>query len=135
MNHNHQFGTDAMIFCLAWMSAPGTDIVLSDDRLTSARNFTNKIWNAARFLFMNLDKFEQSGGATFEELAGPDVRKKAPYKFNGTIPLIDEWIFERLAAARDTVNTALANYRFHEAATTIYQFFLGGFYHWDIDWM
>jgi valyl-tRNA synthetase len=84
---------------------------------------------------MNLDKFEQSGGATFEELAGPDVRKKAPYKFNGNIPLVDEWIFERLAAARDTVNTALANYRFHEAAQTIYQFFWGDFCDWYIEWI
>ena len=132
---NQQYGTDAMRFCLASMAAPGTDIVLSDDRLASARNFANKIWNAARFLFMNLDKFEQSGGTTFEELAGPDVRKKAPYKFNGTIPLIDEWIFERLAAARDTVNTALANYRFHEAAQTIYQFFWGDFCDWYIEWI
>jgi valyl-tRNA synthetase len=132
---NQQYGTDAMRFCLASMAAPGTDIVLSDDRLASARNFANKIWNAARFLFMNLDKFEQSGGATFEELAGPDVRKKAPYKFNGNIPLVDEWIFERLAAARDTVNTALANYRFHEAAQTIYQFFWGDFCDWYIEWI
>jgi len=132
---NQQYGTDAMRFCLASMAAPGTDIVLSDDRLASARNFANKIWNAARFLFMNLDKFEQSGGATFEELAGPDVRKKAPYKFKGNIPLIDEWVFERLAAARDTVNTALANYRFHEAAQTIYQFFWGDFCDWYIEWI
>ena len=132
---NQQYGTDAMRFCLASMAAPGTDIVLSDDRLASARNFANKIWNAARFLFMNLDKFEQSGGATFEELAGPDVRKKAAYKFNGNIPLVDEWIFERLAAARDTVNTALANYRFHEAAQTIYQFFWGDFCDWYIEWI
>src|SRR5580704_3183751 len=50
---NHQYGTDAMRFCLASMAAPGTDIILSDDRLASARNFANKIWNAARFLFMN----------------------------------------------------------------------------------
>src|SRR5258708_12419947 len=123
MNHNHQFGTDAMIFCLAWMSAPGTDIVLSDDRLTSARNFTNKIWNAARFLFMNLDKFEQSGGTTFEELAGPDVRKKAPYKFNATIPLIDEWIFERLAPAPETLHTPLPSYPSPQPPPTIYHAF------------
>jgi valyl-tRNA synthetase len=132
---NQQYGTDAMRFCLASMAAPGTDIILSDDRLASARNFANKIWNAARFLFMNLDKFEQTGAATFEELAGPNVRKNAPYDFHGTIPLVDEWIFERLAAARNTVNTALANYRFHEAAQTIYQFFWGDFCDWYIEWI
>src|SRR5580698_6325811 len=50
---NQQYGTDAMRFCLASMAAPGTDIVLSDDRLLGARAFANKIWNAARFLFLN----------------------------------------------------------------------------------
>ena len=58
---NQQYGTDAMRFCLASMAAPGTDIILSDDRLAGARNFANKIWNASRFLFVNLDKFEQGG--------------------------------------------------------------------------
>jgi len=65
---NQEYGTDAMRFCLASMAAPGTDIVLSDDRLASARNFANKIWNASRFLFVNLDKFEQ-GGTSLDELA------------------------------------------------------------------
>src|SRR5207302_5682225 len=77
---NEQYGTDAMRFCLASMAAPGTDIVLSDDRLLGARSFVNKIWNAARFLFVNLDKYEE-GGASIEALAAPDVRAKAPYAF------------------------------------------------------
>ena len=72
---NEQYGTDAMRFCLASMAAPGTDIVLSDDRLLGARSFANKIWNAARFLFVNLDKFEQ-GGTSLGELAGPEVRSE-----------------------------------------------------------
>src|SRR6202521_1354540 len=75
---NKQYGTDAMRFCLASMAAPGTDIVLSDDRLSGARNFANKIWNAARFLCVNLEKFEQ-GGATLQELASPEIRAKAAY--------------------------------------------------------
>ena len=75
---NQQYGTDAMRFCLASMAAPGTDIVLSDDRLGGARNFANKIWNAARFLFVNLEKFEQ-GGTRLEELAAPEIRANAPY--------------------------------------------------------
>jgi valyl-tRNA synthetase len=132
---NQQYGTDAMRFCLASMAAPGTDIILSDDRLAGARNFANKIWNASRFLFMNLDKFEQSGSVSFEELAGPDVREKAPYAYKDSVPLIDEWIFERLTSARETVNTALRNYRFHEAAQTIYQFFWGDFCDWYIEWI
>ena len=131
---NEQYGTDAMRFCLASMAAPGTDIVLSDDRLLGARSFANKIWNAARFLFVNLDKFEQ-GGTSLEELAAPEVRARAPYSFAGQVPLVDRWLFARLAATVATVNVALAEYRFHEAAQSVYQFFWGDFCDWYIEWV
>jgi valyl-tRNA synthetase len=131
---NQQYGTDAMRFCLASMAAPGTDIVLTDDRLAGARNFANKIWNAARFLFMNLEKFEQ-GGTGIEELASPEVRAGAPYAFEGSVPLVDQWLFSRLANTIETVNEALKNYRFHEAAQNVYQFFWGDFCDWYIEWV
>ncbi|HEV1996216.1 MAG TPA: class I tRNA ligase family protein, partial [Candidatus Acidoferrum sp.] len=131
---NQQYGTDAMRFCLASMAAPGTDIVLSEDKLTSARNFANKIWNASRFLFVNLDKFEESG-TKLEELAAPEVRANAPYAYRGGVPLVDAWMFARLAATVELVNEALANYRFHEAAQGVYQFFWGDFCDWYIEWV
>jgi valyl-tRNA synthetase len=131
---NQQYGTDAMRFCLASMAAPGTDIVLSDDRLTSSRNFANKIWNAARFLFVNLDKFEQ-GGIKLDQLAAPEVRAAAPYSTGGGVPLADAWLFSRLASTVETVDDAYANYRFHEAAHAIYQFFWGDFCDWYIEWV
>jgi valyl-tRNA synthetase len=131
---NQQYGTDAMRFCLASMAAPGTDIVLSDDRLGGARNFANKIWNAARFLFVNLEKFEQ-GGTRLEELAAPEIRANAPYAFGGAVPLQDAWIFARLAATVEQVNDALANYRFHDGAQSVYHFFWGDFCDWYIEWV
>jgi len=131
---NEQFGTDAMRFCLTSMAAPGTDIVLSEDRLLGARSFANKIWNAARFLFVNLDKFEE-GGAKLETLAAPEVRESAPYAFNGSVPLIDAWLFARLADTLDVVKTAFATYRFHEAVQSIYQFFWNDFCDWYIEWI
>jgi valyl-tRNA synthetase len=131
---NKQYGTDAMRFCLASMAAPGTDIVLSDDRLAGARNFANKIWNAARFLFVNLEKFEQ-GGAAFPELAAPEIRANAPYALESAVPLRDSWIFARLAATVEQMNDALANYRFHEGAQGVYQFFWGDFCDWYIEWV
>jgi valyl-tRNA synthetase len=131
---NEQYGTDAMRFCLASMAAPGTDIVLSDDRLGGAKAFANKIWNAARFLFVNLDKFEQ-GGTTLEELAAPAIRARAPHAFQGHVPLVDRWLFARLAATVKTVNDALDSYRFHEAAQNVYQFFWGDFCDWYIEWI
>jgi valyl-tRNA synthetase len=131
---NQQYGTDAMRFCLASMAAPGTDIILSDDKLASARNFANKIWNASRFLLVNLEKFEQAG-AKLEELAAPDVRAKAPHPYRGSVPLVDGWMFDRLAATVELANDALANYRFHEAAQGVYQFFWGDFCDWYIEWV
>jgi valyl-tRNA synthetase len=131
---NQQYGTDATRFCLASMAAPGTDIVLSEDRLGGARNFANKIWNAARFLFVNLEKFEH-GGKTMEELAAPDVRAKAPYGVSGQVPLVDAWLFSRLAGIAEQVNSALSNYRFHEAAQSVHQFFWGDFCDWHIEWV
>jgi len=131
---NEKYGTDAMRFCLTSMAAPGTDIVLSEDRLLGARSFANKIWNAARFLFVNLDKFEE-GGAKLEALAAPDVRDKAPYSFGGSVPLIDAWLFARLADTLEVVKAALETYRFHEAAQSIYQFFWNDFCDWYIEWI
>ncbi len=131
---NLQYGTDAMRFCLASMAAPGTDIILTDDRMLGARSFANKIWNAARFLFVNLDKFEQSG-ISLNEIAAPAVREQAPYPHKGEIPIIDRWFFARLAETVGTVQDALSNYRFHEAAQSVYQFFWGDFCDWYIEWV
>jgi valyl-tRNA synthetase len=131
---NEKFGTDAMRFCLTSMAAPGTDIVLTEDRLLGARSFANKIWNAARFLFVNLDKFEE-GGASLEALAAPEVRDQAPYSFAGSVPLIDAWLFARLADTLDVVKSAFAAYRFHEAVQSIYQFFWNDFCDWYIEWV
>jgi valyl-tRNA synthetase len=168
---NRRYGTDAMRFTLA-VTASVSDVIWTEDRIQSSRNFANKIWNAARFLFVNLDKFEE-GGAKLEELAAPEVRAKAPYAYRGsiplvdawmfarlaatirnfvrkiwnavrlkasdaagaTVPLVDAWLFARLAATIETVNDALTNYRFHEAAQGVYEFFWGDFCDWYIEWV
>ncbi len=143
---NRRYGTDAMRFTLATMAAPGSDLIWTEDRIQSSRNFANKIWNAARFLFVNLDKFEQSG-VSLDQLAAPEIRVKAPYAarrwpwkdffrpFRSRVALIDEWLFARLASTIDLVNEALKNYRFHEAAQCVYQFFWGDFCDWYIEWV
>ena len=130
-----QFGTDALRYMLASMAAPGTDIVLSEDRILGARAFANKIWNAARFLFVNLAKLETEAGFALEDLAAPEIRAKAPYAMAGAAALPHRWIFSRLAAVTAQVNDALENFRFHEAAQTIYQFFWGDFCDWYIEWV
>ncbi|HEX4643966.1 MAG TPA: class I tRNA ligase family protein, partial [Candidatus Acidoferrales bacterium] len=132
---NQRFGTDAMRFTLASMAAPGTDIVLSEERIEGNRNFANKIWNAARFVFMNLDKYEAAGGEPLEALASPEVRADAPYAAGTEAALIDRWIFARLAETIININKALEHFRFHEAAHEVYHFFWGDFCDWYIEWV
>jgi valyl-tRNA synthetase len=131
---NQKFGTDAMRFTLAVMAAPGTDIVLSDDRILSSRAFANKIWNAARFLFVNLDKVE-AAGVTLEELAAPEVRAAAPHRTRGALDLADRWMFSRATRVTAEINAALEEFRFHEAAHVVYHFFWGEFCDWYIEWV
>ena len=132
---NEKFGTDAMRFTLASMAAPGTDIILTEERILSYRAFANKIWNAARFVFLNLDKYEAAGGAALEVLASPDLRASAPFAVEGQVALVDRWIFSRLARATAQVNDALEHFRFHEAAHVVYHFFWGDFCDWYIEWV
>jgi valyl-tRNA synthetase len=129
-----QYGTDAMRYMLASMSAPGTDIILSEDRILGARAFANKIWNAARFLFFNLEKIEAQG-VTLEDLAAPEIRAKAPYPVKAEGDLVHRWIFSRLSAVAGEAAKALEDFRFHEVCHIIYQFFWGDFCDWYIEWV
>jgi valyl-tRNA synthetase len=83
---------------------------------------------------VNLDKFEQ-GGAKLEALPARDIREKAPYAFAGNVPLIDAWLFARLADTLEVIKAALETYRFHEAVQSIYQFFWNDFCDWYIEWI
>jgi len=130
-----KFGTDALRFTLTVMAAPGTDIALSEDRILSYRAFANKIWNATRFIFVNLEKFQAASGVTVEELAAPEIRDAAPYATAGQVALADRWIYSRFAQTVATVNDALENFRFHEAAHVVYHFFWGDFCDWYIEWI
>jgi valyl-tRNA synthetase len=127
-------GTDALRFTLAIGAAPGTDIALNEDRILGYRAFANKIWNAARFLFVNLEKVE-AGGLTIEELAGPEVRARAPYRRNGELLLVERWMYSRLARVAGEVSDALEGFRFHEAAHVVYHFFWHEFCDWYIEWV
>ena len=130
-----KFGTDALRYMLASMSAPGTDIILSEDRILGARAFANKIWNAARFLFMNLEKAEAAAGITLEELAAPEIRAKRALCHPRRRRAYPCWIFSRLAAVSEQASRALEDFRFHEASQAIYQFFWGDFCDWYIEWV
>ena len=66
-----RFGTDAVRFTLASMASPGTDIAFSEARTEGYRAFANKIWNAARFLFMNIDRATEAGITINPPSTGP----------------------------------------------------------------
>src|SRR5258708_5677408 len=83
---------------------------------------------------MNRDKCEE-GGAPLNHLASRAVAEKAPYSFNGSVPLIDAWLLACVAATLDTVKDAFETQRFHESVQSIYQFFWNDFCDWYIEWI
>jgi valyl-tRNA synthetase len=122
-----QYGTDAVRFTLASMASPGTDIAFNVARTEGYRAFANKIWNAARFLFMNVDKAAEFGITVDPAALGgmPAVDENAP--------LEARWIVAELHATAAKVNQSLENYRYDDAANTIYQFFWGSFCDWYLE--
>jgi valyl-tRNA synthetase len=129
------YGTDAVRFALAISAAPGTDIAFSQDKIESYRAFANKVWNAGRFILMNLEKLPvearedlasalEPRGRSFEPVAGPE-----------TTALADRWIFSRLESVTDEMEEAFGAFRFHEAAYAIYHFFWHEFCDWYLEWV
>ncbi len=124
-----KFGTDAVRIALLLGAAPGTDIVLSMQRIESGRNFANKIWNAARLIFMNLERSGVDSWAP-EDCPSPLPHVEAP---SLEAPLEDRWIFSRLNDTADQVNRAIERYRYHEAAQLVWQFLWHEFCDWYLE--
>jgi valyl-tRNA synthetase len=127
-----QYGTDATRFTLAAMAAPGTDIAFSESRTAGYRNFANKIWNAARFLFMNVDRID-AGLRPVGVGAGELVAQRSGIAGFEAKTLEDRWILSRFNRAAQDVNESLQTYRFDEAATRIYDFFWGDLCDWYLE--
>ncbi len=122
-----QYGTDAVRFTLASQASPGTDIAFSEGRTEGYRAFANKIWNAARFLFLQIERAKAAGynlrmGAGSSVTALPEIT-----------PIETRWIFARLSTVCGEVELSLAAYRFDEAANAVYQFFWGEFCDWYLE--
>jgi valyl-tRNA synthetase len=101
-----KYGTDAFRMTLAAFAAQGRDIKMSEKRVEGYRHFVNKLWNAARFSLMHIKP-----GHADSELDPGSIRY-----------LPDQWILSRLQHVTRTVAEALDDYRFNEAAGTLYQF-------------
>ncbi|HWB84693.1 MAG TPA: valine--tRNA ligase [Bryobacteraceae bacterium] len=124
-----KYGTDAVRMALLQGAAPGTDIVLTEERMGSSRDFANKIWNAARFLFLNM------GRAGVEPWVPDNLEEFRPEPDGETleVQVEDRWIFSRLNACAEQVNRAIEQYRFHEAAQVLWHFFWHEFCDWYLE--
>jgi valyl-tRNA synthetase len=112
-----QYGADALRFMLLTGTAPGYDQRFQFERVESARNFANKIWNASRFVMMNLgDDFLPAGIPADAQL--------------GTA---DKWILHRLNETVNDVNERLENYDFGGAGSAIYEFLWNEYCDWYIE--
>jgi valyl-tRNA synthetase len=113
-----QYGTDALRFALTTGTAPGNDLRITDGKLESARNFANKIWNAARYVMTSLEA--GSGLAGWSTLPAPEHRE-------------DRWIVSLLDQVTAEVNQALETFELGEAQQKLYEFIWNDFCDWYIE--
>jgi len=111
-----KYGTDALRFTLVTGSTPGNDIRFSWNRVESSRNFANKLWNASRFVLMNLGDWKPEDGIGTTELN-----------------LTDRWIRHRYSQTVREVNRFLEEFQYGEAARAIYDFIWSEFCDWYIE--
>lgn len=112
-----KYGADALRLTLITGVTPGNDVRYRSEKIEASRNFTNKLWNAARFVLMNLEDFDQTLGAS------------APQSDD----LIDQWIITRFYQIADKMSGELDRYDYGEAAKTIKDFIWNEFCDWYIE--
>ena len=113
-----EIGADAFRFTLAALASPGMDISLSEGRLKGYRQFINKIWNASRFVLMNLPS------ELAERPSVPPLER---------LDLIHRWILHRTSALTGEIDAALRGFRFDVAADRLYHFFWHEYADWYIE--
>jgi valyl-tRNA synthetase len=111
-----KYGTDALRFMLVTGNTPGNDSRFHWDKVEASRNFANKLWNASRFVLMNLEDWDQT------EASGAEG-------YN----LADRWIMHRFNETVSEVDRLLGDYQYGEAARTIYEFIWSEFCDWYIE--
>ena len=111
-----KYGTDAVRFSLLMQAVPGKDIPYAEESITGARNFCNKIYNASRFILMNM-----------EGIKGPLSMPKEAKE------LADQWILDRYENAIKTAREGIEKYNLALTANTLYHFLWGDFCDWYIE--
>ena len=111
-----KYGCDALRFTMTSLCTyGGQDIKISDERFEYGRNFANKLWNASRFVLMNLDGVDDN----------PIDKSK--------LTLVDKWILNQLNETAKTVNEYMKEYRIGEIAHTLYDFFRSEYCDWYVE--
>ena len=110
-----QYGADALRLTLVTGNAPGNDMRYSEEKITASRNFANKLWNAARFIRMNID--------------GHDVKNELP----DTLTTEDKWIVSTLNTVTKEVTENLEKYELGIAVQKLYDFIWDCFCDWYIE--
>jgi valyl-tRNA synthetase len=108
-----EFGADALKFTLAFMCAQGQDVLVDRESFRIGSKFANKIWNASRYILMNLEG---------RNLAG-----------NPSLIRADRWIYSRLNRAAGAMEDAFLSYRYNDAAQTAYEYFWNDFCDWYVE--
>ncbi len=116
----NEYGADALRFSLISITAQGQDIFLSQGRSEQGRNFANKIWNASRFILMNLEP-------TYIKVDLCEFFKKED------LDIFNRWILSRFYSVLKEVTKKLDLYKFNEAANILYAFFWHEFCDWYLE--
>ena len=110
-----KYGADALRFALATGNSPGNDMRFSDEKIEAARNFANKLWNASRFVRMNL---------TLDEIKLPE---------SSELSLADKWILKKFNDTVKVVRSSLDNYEIGIALSALYDFIWDEYCDWYIE--
>ncbi|MFI5366336.1 MAG: class I tRNA ligase family protein, partial [Candidatus Binatia bacterium] len=110
------YGADALRFTIISLAPPGEDVRYAVEKTDLGRHFANKIWNAARFVLMNVDTPQVAPLASLTDLSLPD-----------------RWILSRLQSVIDDVRAAFTAYRFNDGALALYQFIWHEYCDWYVE--
>ena len=113
-----EIGADAFRFTLASLASPGMDISLSEGRLRGYRQFINKVWNASRFVLINVP---------------PTLNERPAVPPTTGLNLIHRWMLHRTSALADELHTRLTDFRFDVASDRLYHFFWHEYADWYIE--
>jgi valyl-tRNA synthetase len=116
-----KYGADTLRFMIVTGSTPGNDVRFHMEKLDQTRNFANKVWNASRFVLLNLSDFV------------PDFTKEYDFGTLKGLTLADKWILSRLNRAVAEVTRLLDNYDIGEAARVVYEFIWNEYCDWYIE--